>query len=194
MQLTTPLLGIITLAAACSAQAAFVATISQVGNDVVLTGSGSFNITGFEKADAAPLPLSGGLIAGEWAAFVNGEDGDSYQSFLSSTIVGPDNFGIGGGYGGVGQGDVFGIQGSLGYAIFLDENYVSGSFLSGSSIFADTTLEDLGLTAGVYVWNWGEGVNADSLTLTIAVPEPAHYAIGAGVAALALVALRRRSK
>ena len=59
----------------------------------------------------------------------------------------------------------------------------------------------LGLTPGIYTWNWGSGANADSLTINIgtaippgAVPEPSTWAmliLGFGAVG---GALRRRKR
>lgn len=196
MNLKAPFLGVLTLAAACSAHAAIVVTIMQVGDDIVLSGEGSLNIAALEVKRSV---IDGSLIISGEAAVINGVYAAPASGYTSEDMTGPDSFGHNVGAHAFTSdvfGDFFGAQTRLdGYEIVLPAGYVSGSQLSGYSTFADTTLAELGLVAGTYVWAWGAGDDADSFILNIiAVPEPAHYAIGAGLAALALVALRRRAK
>src|SRR5579872_2667135 len=156
------------------ARGAFIATATQVGSNVVATGSGTI--------DTAAL------------TFKPSQDGGDYDSGYSfslaatfgigpaaSTLVdkysginGPSNFGSG-----VhvinatsGSGDIVEVAN---YFSVLDvpSGYVSGSPLSDTSTFNNQTFASMGMTPGVYQWNWGSGPTADSYTLTIgAVPEP----------------------
>ena len=85
-------------------------------------------------------------------------------------------------------GDLFGMFG--GNLLVVQNGYVSETELAGSMTFLNTTMNDLQLDSGTYVWTWGSGVNADSLTLRI-VPEPgATTAIL--VASLSIGVRRRR--
>lgn len=86
-------------------------------------------------------------------------------------------------------GDLFAITN---VDLSLAQSYVSGSSLSSSLLFEGSTIADLGLISGTYVWNLS-GSN-DTITMTIpaaVVPLPAGLPLlGAGL--LALVTLRRR--
>ena len=149
-----------------TAQAAYTATLSQIGPNVFATGSGSLDITNLVlvssgagtfalvQGSSANLIFAGGLL-------------DAYRG-----ISGPANFGSGlqfnassatGNLAGVG-----GISGDL----FVPVGYTSGTSLGTSTnTWNNTTVSALGLTPGTYVWNWGTGIHADSFTLQI-VPEP----------------------
>jgi hypothetical protein len=91
------------------------------------------------------------------------------------------------------SGDVFAY--AVGY-LALPVGYVSGSALSATGIFDNTTLADLGLTICVYNYTWGTGNGAGSFQLDIgqSVREPAGLPlIAAGLAALAWVHRGRRA-
>jgi hypothetical protein len=172
-----------------SAQAAITIDITQVGTSVVLAGAGSFDLTGLKlygtgyAGGATINPASGAVSVGTSSNFsiFTGVTGpvlgyrQSVQTASSST------------------GDRFGVTQYLG-GIFLPANYQSGAALSGTSTYLNTTIANLGLTAGTYIFRSAN----DSLTLNIgavsAVPEPATWALmllgfgGVGVA------MRRRSK
>jgi PEP-CTERM motif len=71
---------------------------------------------------------------------------------------------------------------------------VSGTYLSDTSTWNNTTLAALGVTSGTYTWTWGTGPTADSFTLEAGpVPEPATCALlGSGL--LGLMFARHRPK
>ena len=185
------MLGIAALAAftitAPQAHAGFIATVQQVGSDVVITGSGTLNTnalvllsgTGTSTIPAinpsnGTLNLSGGLDQ------------------LFGTIVGPASFGSGGllvasSF----TGDAAGTNAFFGRSIIVPLGYVSGAALSDSDTFNSTTIAGLGITPGTYVWTWGTGQNADFFEITTNAPEPASILL-VGSAMLALLTLRRR--
>jgi hypothetical protein len=157
--------------------------VSQVGANVVATGSGTIDLTGLTYYDT--FYTNAGTFPGIALIYV-GPSGtlDSYGG-----ASGPTSFGSGGDTGlSSGTGDIFGVQGngqSIGSYIDVPTGYVSGSPLSGSMTFDESTIASLGLTPGTYTYTWGSGADADSLTVNIAsVPEPSSL-IMAGAAALA---------
>ncbi len=181
------------------ANAAFIATMDQVGADVVITGSGSFDTIGltptspfFPESELSITPSLNALSLG---------GGEAQQAFTGLT---PDHatFGNGGEtFGSSFSGDVVGI-GDMAIAgpnsLFLPDLYVSGTSLSDLTIFAGNTFASLGVTPGTYVWTWGSGATADSFTLQIGpaqtVPEPASLTLLAvGLAGLGLVLRSRRA-
>jgi hypothetical protein len=77
--------------------------------------------------------------------------------------------------------------------LLVPHGYVSGTELSGTATWDNTTLGVLGVTPGVSTWTWGSGANADSLKLLagVPVPEPAPaLLLSLGAAGLALLKWR----
>ncbi|HEX5325292.1 MAG TPA: PEP-CTERM sorting domain-containing protein [Acetobacteraceae bacterium] len=155
------------------AEAGYIVTLTQVGTDVVATGSGTIDLTGltFNRTagdPAAVFPSAGGIITGP--ATVTSED--AYGGFS-----GPASFGSGGfSFADSGSGDVVGIVSSTGL-LSVPSGYVSGSALSDTATYDNQTFATLGITPGSYVWTWGSGTDADSFTLDVGVPEPGSLAL-----------------
>ena len=173
-----------------SAQAAFIFTMIQSGGDVVVNGSGSFDITGL-------VPVVSGTVFPQLFAsqgfLVGGPSISSFPATVFSVSTGPSSFGSGGGFipnttSGASAGIAMNVNGFL-----VPAGYASGTSLMNAMTFTGATFASLGVTPGTYIWTWGTGANADSLTLRIgAVPEPATLAlIGLGLSGLALT---RRSR
>jgi hypothetical protein len=73
--------------------------------------------------------------------------------------------------------------------------YVSGNALSNSMTFNNTTVANLGVTPGTYVWRWGTGLENQNFTLVIGgagVPDGGSTVSLLGCALLGLAGLRRR--
>jgi hypothetical protein len=199
---------IMTIGQAQNAEATFSMNVYQDGANVVGVGSGTINLAGLTLA----LDSSGGGLV--WGNFQGGgsaiglgviqvSDVSGYQ-----TINGPHNFATGGLYSAsFGSGDVVAITpGANGGLIFVPKGYVSGSALSDTSTWNNTTIAGLGLILGSYTYTWGSGATADSFNLNVgtppappsvgAVPEPSTFLAGAvlmlplGVSALRM--LRRK--
>jgi hypothetical protein len=182
-------LGLVTVGG--SAEASVLIDMSEVGGNLVITGSGTIDLTGLSfssvGADAGfVFAKFGGVAVGVQAA----DD-------LYSGVAGPASFGAGGFIIPFGQsGDVFGVIGDLSPpTILVPHGYVSGASLSGSSTYVGQSFATLGLTQGTYLYTWGSGPTADSLTVTIgtaAIPEPGTWAmIMLGFAALGLGSFSR---
>ena len=141
----------------------FNVTISQVGNDVVWNGSGSFNLAALTSA--GPSNMSGGYssAAGVWAIGPNASV-DTY----SGTISNPGAFGTSSIGVTSNAGSTFGIlPGGSGRLLYVPSGYVSNTNISGSSTYANTTIAGAGLSPGTYTWSWGSGGNASSIVMTI---------------------------
>lgn len=159
---------------AAPAQAVVTFTFAQVGNDVVLTGSGSLNLSsalfvGNPTADGFVNPSGGSLAVGGGISRV----GDSYRLTSPSVIFGT---------GGVVNGTpdllfLFGLQASaLGTGfVYVPLGYFSGAPLFGSTTFANQTFASLGLTAGTYNFS----IPNDTIRIVVpgAVPEPSTWAM-----------------
>lgn len=135
---------------------------------MVATGTGTIDLTGLTYEDSPNTipdiyPSFGALVIGP-----NTFEGvDAYIS-----ITGPKSFGSGGEtFASDGSGDMVGIIGEES-ELFVPQGYVSGTPLSSTTIFDDTTLSALGVTPGTYTWTWGAGADADSYVLEAGTPEP----------------------
>jgi hypothetical protein len=143
-----------------------VVTISEVGSDVIMSGSGSLNVTGLIEGS---VQTAGG-INGTLGYWVIGQTNPFFaRKFFGNNLnVYPNSFGSGYTAPTSYSGQTFGIQdGSLGKDIILPIGYTSGSPLSGTATFANKTISSMGLTPGTYLYDWG----SDSITLLIMAGE-----------------------
>jgi len=176
--------------------------VQQVGNDVVITGSGSANTTALTLAgtgnDYTNILTDAQIYAGP-AAFDNGS-----VSLWSNISSGPLAFGSDSNLSenpSSGTGALFGIVandfgGTPGeQRLVLPLGYISGDDLIGTTTFTGYTLASLGLTPGqINTWSWGADATADSLRLEVdPVPAPLPIA-GAAAVFFRLKRLRRRSR
>lgn len=141
----------------------FNVTISQVGSDVVWSGSGSFNLAALTSAGASTI--GGGYQSNQaiWAIGPNVAV-DTY----SGTITYPLTFGTTAVGVTSNTGSTFGIlPGGSGRLLYVPSGYVSNTNISGTSTYANTTIAGAGLTPGTYTWSWGSGGNASSLVMVI---------------------------
>jgi hypothetical protein len=181
---------------AATSRGEFIVNITQVGSDVVATGSGtidttSLTATGPLGASAAQVVADAGIIL-MGPAPVAAPDG--YSGF-----TGPAAFGTSAAIlADSATGDRVSMRADTDL-IYVPAGYVSGQSLSDSDTWDNTTIADLGLTPGTYTWTWGSGATADSFVLNIsatAAPEPASLTLLAtafGCVALGR-SLRRRER
>lgn len=153
-----------------SSPAGFTLTVSQVGPDVVWSGSGSFNLTDLSINQNLPGVSSGynapngQFIVGP-ASNATTYTGSSFTTFATS-------FGTPGGAPlSSTSGSIFGIVQTLGPSgpreVLVPEGYISGTVISGSATYNGQTIAGMGLTSGTYLWSWGSGGGAGSLTIII---------------------------
>jgi len=169
--LTVALLLFATIALPSRALAAFVFTLSEVGSDVLVSGSGTLDLTALtigssSTRQAVMLPAFGYLASGSTSLALD-----------FSGVSGPVNFGSGlSNAATITSGDIVAIYGIDEDRIFVPVGYAFGTPLSNNSTYANSTFSSLGLVPGQYVYTWGTGSSADSLTVII-VPEPSTWAL-----------------
>jgi hypothetical protein len=177
---------------------AYTVTLEQVGSNVVATGSGAFNLTGLTFQtnfnDAPPQ------IQANFSLLQLGRGGANQSLSQYAGFIGPTNFGSGDlVFADTGSGDGVGIIGSGSNPILIvPQGYVSGTALSSSATWNNTTLASLGVTPGIYGWAWGTGLEHQNFDLEIGslgvpgVPDGGSTVSLLGCALLGLAALRRR--
>jgi len=197
-------LAVLALGTSHQAKATYIATIDQVGLNVVVTGSGSIDFTDLTMLSPA-VHSAGGIIQPSIGNIhIGSSAGADYDGYYG--ISGPTSFGtgLGGDPNSGSPGGFAGIQNTGGPfpspGVIVPLGYVSGTLLSNTMTFDNQTLASIGLTPGTYVWTWGSGPDADSFTLqigpttTTAVPEPGSLALLLSALAgfLGLQGVRRR--
>jgi hypothetical protein len=156
-------------AIAPSANAKYIATLNEVGPNVVGTGGGSFDVTNLTLVFTGPGQVSA-IQAGN-ANLTLGLTTSSTVSDVYKGISGPTSFG--GGwlfFPDSGSGNIAGVNGSAlgGGNILVPPGYVSAMPLGiSSATWNNATFASLGVIPGTYVWNWGSGIHADSFSLQI---------------------------
>jgi hypothetical protein len=184
----------------------YVATIEQVGADVVATGSGSVNLTGLT------FDMSGfgqNLVIIPNQAFLGLGVSLTGNATGYTGLSGPTSFGTGGTsphY--IPSGSPYtAIDGSGQGApeIFVPDGYVSGAALGPStSTFLGATFVSLGLISGTYTWTWGAAASTlnssavlNSFTVQIGPPVPFPGALplfATGLVGLGLLGWRRKRR
>ncbi len=151
----------------------FNATITEVGSNVVMSGTGTFNINdltstfNFGGTQSLITPNVGQLTIGAAASNIT--------QYSGATLSGPLNFGSGGSStADSGTGGMFGVSPLAGVrTILIPTGYVSGTNISGTATYLNETLSSLGLTTGTYSWTWGTGNNQGEFNLQIGIqPTP----------------------
>jgi hypothetical protein len=186
----TTLVTIASAGAAVTTQAAYIATATETGGNVVIEGSGSIDLQAWTIEQANGNSVAG-VRPNAWL-LLGGTNLDNYDS---ASLSGPTTIGPGtlsriadstvGPYVGIGW------QASY---VRVPAGYVSGDALTTSSMeFTGETFSTLGITPGTYEWTWGSGASEDSFTLNVgAVPVPAAvWLFGSGLLGLVGVARRK---
>jgi len=152
-----------------SAQATYIATLDQVGADLLVTGTGSIDFTDLTFINS----LSNGFpnIEASVAQLRLGSPFSTVSQY--SGISGPTSFGSGtmfNTFADSGSGNLVGVAGSIG-RITVPTSYTSGTPLGiSTATWNNESFASLGITPGTYVWTWGSGIHADSFTLNILQP------------------------
>jgi len=145
----------------------FNVTVSQVGPDVVWSGSGSFNLSALSLNSSGTLQSGFSALPAIWAigpsASIQRYGGASltgYSTTFGNNLVVPTP---------ISSGSTFGVVsgGVSSRQIVVPSGYVSNTVISGTATYGGTTIESMGLTPGTYTWSWGSGANSSSIVMVI---------------------------
>jgi cell division septation protein DedD len=150
----------------------------EVGSDVVMSGSGSANISSL-----TPAFSSSSLGARTWPEVplisLLGNVNSQVIGYSGITLFDPDMGNGGNNFSFIRTGEnsfAIGVQGDPNRVVYLyvPENYVSGSDLGITTAqFPNKSFSTLGINTGTYTWTWGSGLDADSVTVQVGdEPEP----------------------
>ena len=146
-------------------------TLLEVGPDVILSGSGTFDLTNLTYKQTIPPT---GFILPSNAQFFSGTDSGTpvYADLYSGTTFNiPTNFGVSAQTASnFGSGDCVGslLQGPNKYLV-VPTGYTSNTVISTYMVFSGKTFTTLGVTQGTYTWTWGT-TNPGVMTLQIGEP------------------------
>jgi hypothetical protein len=149
------------------ANGAVIINITEVGLNVVATGSGTINTTALTSNGTdtfVGMNMSFGFmgIGSSVQDFLITTSGPAPGALGSSALVAANTT----------SGDALGF-GSASKSVIVPVGYTSGDSLSGTATWNNQSFSSLALNEGSYTWKWGTGANSDSLTVNIvAVPEP----------------------
>jgi hypothetical protein len=145
------------------AEAAYIATMQQVGSDVVVNGSGSINLGGLRPLGGpVNYNLIGNIAPNRGRTAIGPTGSVSMQQYYDLSGSGAP-FGTGGAnFATSGSADFvlldlppLGPPPSLTFVnLLLPGGYISGAQLNSSMTFANKTYLDLGVNVGSYVWSW----------------------------------------
>ena len=138
--------------------------VSEVGVNLVISGSGTINLSALTLVGSGATvvlglntnPGQGQIFSDDaGAAFV-----DIYSGFTPSSTFGSNisKFAT------IFSGDSFGIN-ILDNEIYVPSGYTTGSAISGSMQINSTTLDQAGFLSGTYTYSWGSGGSADSIII-----------------------------
>ena len=167
-----------------SASAPMTVTIYESSSNVVMSASGTVDLTGLTLVDSNFGPIGGGGLGINSATFICGNNG-SYASTYSGFTSVPSNFGSGSSANpSSASGNYFGVimNGQPPYFLLVPTGYTSGTNISSTLTFTGQTLSSLGLTNGTYTYTWSGGsidvvVGGPAPTPT---PTPSTGAVGSG--------------
>jgi hypothetical protein len=162
-----------------------VVTIYNSGSNVVMSASGTVNLSGLTLVSSSVGPFGNGGLGINNATFVCGASGSSGSSYSGFTSV-PSNFGSGSGLPhSSGSGQAFGVIMDMAppYLLIVPTGYTSGANISSTQTFNNTSLSTLGLTNGTYTYTWSGG-SIDVVVGGISpTPTPTPTSGGAGIGA-----------
>lgn len=172
---------------ASPAQAGYVVTLTQVGPNVVASGSGAIDLSGLALAvvaDEAPGVVPNyGIISTGTTALVDLYTTTGYETgplYFGTGMSGSEDTTLASS----GSGDMvgFSVRTALGQfpsGVSVPYGYMTDNPLSDSATYDNSTFSSLGVVPGTYEWTWGTATD-QNFTLQIgpaAVPEPATWAL-----------------
>ena len=180
---------LILMTAARQAWSAATVSVFESAGNVVVSGSGSFNLAALTAEGGGEVNSS---LNPALATFVVGSG--FHESY--GNVSGPNNFGFGGlVFGSSSTGSPFGVlqNGFGGFFLIVPRFYASGTPLDSSATYTGQSFGSMGLPHGTHNWTWGSGADADSLTMHL-IPEPSALALlGIGAGVVATTGGRKRS-
>lgn len=197
MNIRNYLAGLLLLANAAAAQAVYIVNITESGSDVVIAGSGSFDLSGMTPTAGITVRCD---VNGELRDFrVCTGDGAAtmpiYMTAIAPSISGLTTAVL------TGSGSVGPSVLMNGAAFAVPSGYVSGANISSSSTFANQTLVGLGIPVGTsrtytltsgdtIVFNFGP-IPPVAPAATASIPTLSEWGVMIMSAALALFGLAR---
>ena len=196
---------VLALSAFVSTQAfaVFTVNITQVGPNIIATGSGSLITTGFPAPEGTNNPFDTGIIP-QISCLISGTEDLPYD-YYRNVITGPSSYGPGPGVaketpGPGSNGAAIGICGNV---VFIPRGYVSGTPLSSSGEWDGRTFADVGMTPGTYTYTINGrdtfviNVGPQATATTTSIPALSEYALMALASLMAMfgaVKMRKQGK
>lgn len=140
----------------------FFFTLQEVGPDVVLSGTGTANLSALS---ASLYSASNPFIRPQIGVFSVGDGAGNVAWFTGVTLDSPTSFGSGSiTTADSSTGDNFGFSG---FGDILVPQGYGGGLLNGTATFTGTTLSTLGAIVGTYETKWGTSGASETITLSV---------------------------
>ncbi|MGK7881769.1 MAG: PEP-CTERM sorting domain-containing protein [Crocosphaera sp.] len=153
-----------------NSQAAIIVNVTEVGNDLLWSYEGDFDLTGLSVSSGGSFGTPNGFLNptfGSGGAFAVGTGSGTRLVYSPGSNPSPGNFGTAPPtLADSSTGTRFGIFFSNSQIAFTTD--YSGEFISGTSTYLNQTFATLGLTEGTYVYTYPN----DTVTLNIIASEP----------------------
>ena len=158
-----------------SSASGYTVTVTEVGSDVVWFGSGSLNLSDLTLDNVGNITAGFNGDDAIWAIGPSEPTPIEFYGGASFTTY-PATFGSGGVPSSFGDGSMVGVVtgGVTDRLVVVPADYISGTFITGSTTYTNTTISALNLIEGTYTYTWGSGANEDSIYVIIGsgIPTP----------------------
>ncbi len=178
-KLTIVIIGLLVCVLTGQVQAQLILNATESGGDVIITGSGTLNLTALS---GVPGGAGYSFVMPSDEAVVSGTSSFVALDHYTGTIASSGPFGTGGFLkSSSGSGDLCGIGTvSASHGVIVPSGYTSGSPLSATSTYSSTSFAALGMVPGTYTWSWGTGANADYIQLNVGASYTLTTSSGSG--------------